>query len=102
MAAYTEDQNRNYSQLLERQQQRLENLEKEMIEDGFSLSDLSENIPDLNLLAATTAFQFSPHERHLLSSNQNNRLSMISLHRSISTASVATNGNSSSSNLPKC
>jgi len=91
LAEYNEDRNQQFSVLLEKQRRELSQTDNEITKLGINVADLADTIQDIHFFAANTAVHLSPHDRHILSSTPHNRASMISLQRSYSSNSFASN-----------
>ena len=98
---YNENRHREFAILLEKQRGDLANIDAEISSLGINIADLTETIPDIALYTANTVYQLAPHDRQLLTPNSNFRVSLMSLPRSHSSTSFASNGRGSINSMPK-
>lgn len=99
LAEYNEDRNQQFSVLLEKQRRELFQTDNEITKLGINVADLADTIQDIHFFAANAATHLIPHDRHILSTsshNHNNRASIISLQRSYSSNSFASNSTNGS------
>ncbi|CAF0893329.1 unnamed protein product [Adineta steineri] len=89
LTEYNEDRNRQFSLLLEKQRFELSQTDNEITNLGINVTDLAETIQNIHFFAANPSGHLSSQDRQLLSAN--NRASMISLQRSYSSNSFASN-----------
>lgn len=98
LSAYNEDRNREIALLLEKQRRELSQIDSEITNLGINVADLAESMQDIHFFSANSSSTNTP-------SNNHNRTSMISLHRSYSSNSFlsnsANNGNGTSSTTHK-
>lgn len=94
LTAYNEDRTKQFTVLLEKQRRELSQIDSEITTLGINVADLAESMQDLHFFTNIPTVN-NP-------SNNNNRSSMISLHRSYSSNSfvsnTANNGNGTRNN----
>jgi hypothetical protein len=88
LSAYNEDRTRQFALLLEKQRRELSHIDSEITNLGINVADLAESMQDINFFTANPSVN-TP-------SNNHNRTSMISLHRSYSSNSFVSNTTNSS------
>jgi hypothetical protein len=80
ITAYNEDRTRQFALLLEKQRRELSQIDSEITNLGINVADLVESMQDIHMFASNST-----------PSNNPNRASMISLHRSYSSNSFISN-----------
>ena len=96
ISAYNEDRKRQFALLLEKQRRELSQIDSEITNLGINVADLAESMQDIHFFDSNSNANTPP-------SNNHNRASMISLHRSYSSNSfvsnTANNGNGTTSHI---
>jgi hypothetical protein len=83
LSAYNEDRTRQFAVLLEKQRRELSQTDSEITNLGINVADLAESMQDIHF--------FTDNSTVNTPSNNPNRASMISLHRSYSSNSFVSN-----------